>query len=137
MAEKLTGSDDKKKKKPSKKHNQADLTRALEPFLNKICKAYDEQEKDNGAHSLAIGKLYGDCAEKIGFPKGLIQSHVAKIRRGIKAEAAIKEMEREEIEDELELLSGYSEIPMFSKHMETRREQLNAQLKTMPVTTEA
>jgi len=133
MAEKLSGSEKPaKEKRPPKTHNMAALTKALDPFLNSVCKMYDEMEKDHGSHVLSINHKFEEIAEKIGFPKGLIRQKVAAIRRAEKAKEALKEMERDEIEQEIELLEAANATTRARDLFTHRLEQLRETLKALP-----
>ena len=129
MAEKLAGDGDTaKKKRPPKTHNIPDLTKKLEPFVKDIMKAYDEMEEDHGSHVLTISNKFEAIAEKIGFPKGLIRSQVAKLRRAAKEADAIKEMEEAEIEQEIELAEGFAGTA-FGSFVQDRLTRLRAAKK--------
>lgn len=127
MAEKV-GGETKASKRPPKTHNVDDLVKKLEPFMKDIMNSYDAMEEDHGSHVLKISNKFDGIAEKTGFPKSLIRSQVAKIRRAAKEDDAIREMEVAEIEQEIELAKGFAGTA-FGKFAEGRLAKLQSALK--------
>lgn len=125
MAEKVTGGEAKPAKRPPKTHNLPELVKALSPFMKDIMGAYDEMEEDHGSHVLTISNKFDAIAEKIGYPKALIRSQVAKIRRESKEADAIKEMDQAELEQEIELAKAFAGTG-FGKFAEARLAKLQA-----------
>lgn len=130
MAEKVgapaeDGGTKKKARKVDKAHNQAELAKKLDPFIKDINKMYDAMEEDHGSHVLSINHKFEAIAEKIGFPKGLIRSQVAKIRTGIKLEKTLREAEAEELEDEIKLLEGFAGTG-FGRFVQERLDKVRA-----------
>jgi uncharacterized protein YukE len=107
MAEKI-GAPEKTAKRPPKTHNVAELPKKLEPFLKEIMKAYDALEEDHGSHILSINHKFEKISETIGFPKSLIRTHVAKIRRSSKEADTLKEMDDDDLAQEIELQKGWA-----------------------------
>jgi hypothetical protein len=130
MAEKVGAADKPaKEKKVPKTHNLSELTKKLEPFLKEITKAYDAMEEDHGSHVLSINHKFEAISEKIGFPKALIRTQVARIRRAKKAEEQLKEMTVEELEEEISLREGFAGTA-FGKYVdEDSLDRLREQLK--------
>lgn len=128
MAEKVGEADKAVKKRVPKEHNLADLANKLGPFVKDIMKAYDAMEEDHGSHVLTINNKFDAIAEKVGFPKALIRTQIAKIRRASKEEDTIKEMSEAEIDQEIELATGFAGT-LFGKYVEERLEKLKAARK--------
>lgn len=102
MAEKVTGDPEKKarkKKAPAAGHNLEDLRKKLAPFVKGITDAYDDMEEDHGSHVLTIAAKFEKAAESTGFPKGLLRTEIARIRRKQKEEAKEIAMDDDERED--------------------------------------
>lgn len=118
MAETVEGQGGAKKTAPAKKgHNRVDLRKKLEPFMKEICGDYDKMEEVHGSHVMKINRKFENISEATGFPKAMIRSEVARVRRRIKEEAKEKELEEEEREEIEAFRDAFKGTP-FGKYAE-------------------
>lgn len=102
MAEKATpekAAKPKKEKAPKKPVDLDNLRKKLAPFAKDIFTAYEAMEQDHGSHVLTINHKFDKAAENTGFPKSLLRSEIARMRRKQKEEEKEQSMAEEERED--------------------------------------